>query len=387
MPVLIALICGVALRFFFVFSTPIGGSSVPGKLSSYNDELAHANYVLYLLEHYALPTQIEAIQQDGALQRAVYENYQPPLYYMMTAVLAGVFDSKSLNHIVILGRLLNLLLLVGIVLVYVRLCSYLPIAPLAIGAGLIFISLGGVWVRFGSSLGNDPLFWLFGGIVVLFLLRMNRDKSDRKTIILVVLTIALTLYIKLTGLLLLPLLFAYERKQRLEMREMLIRVFILSAVIVLTLPIWLRNVQYFGGILPLSAGFGVPHWHWPGVDVLTYGVRSFVLPWSEFWKGVVGLLLILPPLVYFIIGIARKSSVEHIKIPMLLMLLMVVLLGYLWLNCRYDQAEGRYLYAAWPVIALLISSPITNRAKQWIFLVVWSLPYSLFFIPVGVSGA
>lgn len=379
-PLWIALIAGLLLRVVFLIWTPFEGESHAGRLSAYNDELAHAKYVYHIVHHRELPSHVESIQESGAIHRGTYEYYQPAMYYVALAGIADAFSCRSLPQIILLGRIGNILLFVGLLWIYIILCRSLRVSNAAIGSGLIFLSLNGVFVRFTSLVTNDVLFWLLIGGVLAVLIRLREyPKSPRLLVIYSCLAVA-ALYTKLTALLAIPLLFAVIPRRRVRM------VFAwyagaLLLIFLATLPIWFRNLIEFGSWLPLSAGFGDGVWRFPDYSFLRYAGRSLFFPWSEFWQGYLGLPLLLVPAIWFIneILIGRSWKIL-ISSRILLWCGILTLCAFLWLNLRYDQAEARYVFAAWPAIGLLCTAGIQTTRRQWSLLFMLLLPYLLFFL-------
>ncbi|MDD5088786.1 MAG: hypothetical protein PHI18_08315, partial [bacterium] len=298
---------GLMLRIVFIVWTPVGEISVPGRLSSYNDELAHANYIHHLVHHQQLPSFVESIQEPGALERAEYEFYQPALYYLLVAGLAELLGYRDLPEIIFLGRALGSVLSIGLLLTFAMLCRSLRLTAPATGSGLMFIALSGVFVRFTSMVNNDALFWLLVGGLFISLLRLRENPMSVRHLVLFIVLAVAALYTKLTSLLVLPLLITALPRH--HSRLWLLRMIGAFGLIFLaTLPIWQRNVLTFGAWLPLVAGFGSVEWHVPCFGFLSYAARSFFFPWSELWQGVVGLLVLLIPAAFFAVRIAAGRS-------------------------------------------------------------------------------
>lgn len=381
-PLWIALAAGLILRLFLILWTPVGGDAEPGKLSSYNDEIAHAKYVHYVLHYRTLPSHEESIQEPGALQRGLYEYYQPPLYYVFVAMVADTLDCRELTRIVLLGRVLNSLLFIALLWLFIWLSRALHQTALETTSGMMFLSLSGVLVRFTSIATNDALFWLLVGGVFISLIHLSRNPKSLWSLCAFSCLTAAALYTKLTALFVLPLLVV-SVWQRLS-RDVLWKISGTFALIALiTLPIWNRNILMFGSWLPLTSGFGESAWRIPGLDFLSYAARSFLFPWSEYWGGLIGLPLLLVPTVFFIsrILVARSWKILY-TYRVFIWSGLLIMCAFLWLNMRYDQAEARYLFAAWPALSLLLATSIRTRNQQWFFLSALLVPYLLFCLPV-----
>ena len=351
---------------------------MPLKLSSYNDEFAHANYAYQILRTHALPGFHEAIDANDAISHGLYENYQSPLYYCVLAAAGKITEVVEVGRLIILGRLLNLIAFVGLLCLFVMIASVLNLDQFVTGAGLVFISLNGVLVRFTSTAGNDPLFWLCSGAILLSCSVLWRDGFSRSWLLVLFVSLVLGLYSKLTTLLFVPLpLVALMRHA--SSRNALVSLACAISALMLTLPLWMRNLSVFHSLIPIEAGFGVPNAD--GFSVLAtlgYAGRSMIFPWSEFWQGYIGLFLMCVPLFYFAACVILKNSwAILLREPLLLVCLALTMFGFAWLNFRYDQSEGRYFFAAWPVIALAFSA--RGSATLWMLFLSMLFPYLLFY--------
>jgi hypothetical protein len=380
-PVFAAFVIGVGLRVFLIAVTPVGGVSTPGRISSYNDELAHAQYAMSILAHNALPKQVEAVDVKDALTHGCYENYQPPLYYSILALTAKAIGCADKEDLVRLGRFLGLVLLVGMLGVFVLIGREVRSEPFAISGGLIFLALNGVIVRFTSTVGNDPLFWLAAGGMLLFTLRIHRQPKNWKEWLGFALCCILGIYAKLSTLVVLPILLCEPLVAR-TLRSWLNVFAVLLLIFLCTLPVWQRNVHEFGSVFPLTAGFGQPTWRVPDLAAFAFAVRSVVFPWTEFWKGIEGAVLMLPMLYILARGCILQSGWRTlIEWKPLGALMMLAAAAFVWLNLRYNQAESRYLFAAWPSLIFLGIGKRAVVGGLWSLLVVLSLPYLLFILP------
>lgn len=376
-----AVVFGLALRILFLVATPIAGASFPGKLSSYNDEIAHANYTSYLLSHHALPEQIEPIDSPGALQRGSYENYQPPLYYLLHALISAMLPVQDAEAIVCSGRILSLLFGILLLPVFLLMARDLKLSSIEITAGIVFLSLSGVLIRFQTTCSNDSLFWLLIGLSYWTVLRLQQSDFSLRNWACFVLLVALALYTKLSALLLLPLPLLFILRQRTG-KVLLQWGLSILAILLLTLPVWIRNLNSFGGLLPLQSGFGTPAWRLPDFSSILYSYRSLVFPWSEFWQGGTGLLLMSIPIILIVFLRYRNLSRQSRKSEFTVFIFGFVLslLAFIWLNLRYDQAEARYLFAAWPALTLFVARSVYDAGHLWHVSGVLLLPYLLFLV-------
>jgi len=373
----IAAIIGIAVRVWLIIETPYNTPPHALQLSAYNDEAAHVNYTSYVLQHTALPTSATPITewQDG--KHSTFENYQSPLYYIIHAALCKVFGLTEDVGVAKVGRWLALIMF-GILLV----------TAWKIGAGLnsdlsaiaipfaIFLLLSGVFVRFSTLAGNESAAWLMAGLIVLSYLRALKLDTIRPVLVVTALFVA-GLYVKLSLLLLSPLalhiLWVHFRLH--PARALLISSF---AALALSPLAW-RNLTQFGALVPLDAGFGDSSWRLIGFDTMAYFARSSVFPFSEFWQGWKGVILMLPAsalLTFVLISALAKWRLA----PVVVLSLGLTIAAYLWLNSRYDQAEARYLFVAWPAFLIGIGSLPAILRSPWILLTAFTLPYLLFVV-------
>ena len=150
--------------------------------------------------------------------------------------------------------------------------------------------------------------------------------------------------------------------------------------------VWWRNVHSFGSLLPLDAGFGAAHWRVPDLLSVSYAIRSFFFPWHELWRAAVGLTLMAPLMLMACAAVVSRTQWHALwRAPVLIAALILTFIAYLGLNLRYDQAEARYLFAAWPALAVLLSLPLRTQAARWVLVVASLLPYALMLLPSVAS--
>jgi len=377
LPACFALIIGFSFRIFFAVSTPIGSESTPGELSSYNDEIAHANYTLYLLDKHTLPSQIEPIDEPGALERGSFENYQPPLYYIIHSVVASLFSDQTFESIVLSGRVLSIFFGVSLLLVFILVARVCQFTPIEIAAGLIFLSLSCVLIRFQAASTNDTLFWLLTGAVYWAVLKLERSELRIQDWLLFTLLASAALYTKLSALLLLPLplLIIFQKR---DFQKLLNWGYSVFLILILTIPIWIRNISEFGGILPLHAGFGRSEWRILAFESILFSYRSLIFPWTEFWQGIIGLMLISVPLIAVAVLFYRNKTEQSGRFNIFQFGFLITLVAFIWLNLQYDQAEFRYFFAAWPALAVLVSKSANSVSGLWFLNCAFLIPFLLF---------
>ncbi|MBK8130449.1 MAG: hypothetical protein IPK53_16615 [bacterium] len=375
---IIALAFGLVVRVALIFQTPFDQPVQVGKLSAYNDEVAHVAYTQHILRTGSLPSNGEPIADWLAGGTPSFENYQSPFYYILHALACKLVGAGDADAIAFVGRWLSLACWIGILVVAWQLCDELVggRGGAIHSATIILLSLSGVMARFSTQAGNEALAWLVAGVISLACLR-SLEVRRPSTLAAIATLFVIGLYVKASLLLVAPFvlytLFIVSDKSPARFALTLLAMAIALA------PLAWRNVEHFGGFLPLSAGFGAALWHWPSATFLSYFTRSAIFPWSELWGGAKGGVLMLPGLVLLtavVGGIFRR----RVQSPLMMLFALTVLCGFLWLNLRYDQAEGRYLFVAWPAIAIGIANLPVRLQSPWLFLLIFTLPYLLFVV-------
>ncbi len=383
--VFVAVLVGAVLRVVFLWLAPLEGDAGEGRLSAYNDEQAHFNYIAYLLEYHRLPESGGSTRDNATGAAATFENYQPPLYYLVCALPVALWQTAGWSRSYLAARVISLLAGLALLpLIFLITVAFGLDRSVAAGS-VIVTSILGSFVRFSSLVSNDTLCWLFSGLAIYLWVKSERESPARPNRLLWCLAMIAGLLTKLSVLLLLPLPLLYSLlkgnwKQALKWSVWAI------VVLVTTLPIWIRNAQIFGAIFPLSAGFG----KWGNesgaiLSVLAYAARSFFFPWQEFWGSWPGSLFLLSVvLVCMYLTISSGEQLKKLREPILFCLLVFTGIGgFAWLNVHYFQAEGRYLFSTWPVWAIMIGIAGRSVSRQWILLGTLLSPHLLFLIPFG----
>src|SRR5512145_679954 len=140
----------IVVRVIFVLMLPFG-QTVAGRLEGLNDEPAHFNYVRFLVGHRAFPVQTRHVAEPGAFERADFEYYQPPLYYLLCAPLVSAAGERvGLT----LCRALSLLCALLSLVVLSRILALLGLGTSARRAGFVIAALLPVHVYFTSVVSN-----------------------------------------------------------------------------------------------------------------------------------------------------------------------------------------------------------------------------------------
>jgi hypothetical protein len=373
LPAVLALLIGILFRVWSLLATPVASNSTPHQVCSYNDEVAHVNYIACVRQTGILPGHVEAIDAPGALARGQFENFQPPMYYALTAGLAALLDIDftEVAALTMVGRWLSLFAGIALFLVWLRLAAELDLPPPAVAAGLVFLSLSGPLIRFASTAGNESLCWLTAGLWMLISVRGATRSLSANDVVRVALVLALALWVKLSIVILLPLILWGPLRRR-SVIEIAYVVAALLITVLLTAQLWVRNLREFGELLPLAAGFGAPSFALPGLQTAIFAVRSFVNPWWEFW-GARDALVLAP----FLVWMAWLMIRNFRRLPVIMSAgLVLATLAFIYLNIQFRQAEGRYLLIAWPSVAALVGVPTTTpRVSLWLLFATLIFPY------------
>jgi MFS family permease len=379
----VAVAAGIVLRVLFLALSPLEGDSVVGRLSAYNDESAHFHYIMHIANHGNLPGKGDSIPEDA--KAATFENFQSPLYYLLCTPFVALWQSVNPSAGYFAARIISLIASIALVPLAFSIARMFGFEQTAAASAAMVTAILGSFVRFGSLVSNDALCWLFGGLAVYFWLKTERDAPTSRHFLLWSLAMIASIFTKLSALLLLPLPFlssVLERRWRQSLRWLLCSLVVLAAA----LPIWLRNIQDFGSLLPFAAGFGEPgagQASW--LSVAAYAMRSLFFPWQEFWGGWLGGLIVLASiLVCAYLTLSSIHQFKSLRFPVdYLLLLLASLSGFIWLNFHYFQAEGRYLLISWPAWVIVIGAGGRSVVRQWFLLGALLLPYVLFVAPFG----
>ncbi|MBL0060407.1 MAG: hypothetical protein IPP40_02645 [bacterium] len=375
-PVLIALVIGLILRVVFIITTPFNEPERIGKLSAYNDEPAHVEYTSHIVRFETLPRTISPITQNLHGSLPTFENYQSPLAYILHALACKPFDVKSADSIAIIGRWLSLAYMVLLLLVAATIFNELgrAVSSESRSIFIIFLALSGVFVRFSSLAGNEMLAWLMFGWIIMAYLSHERYASSRNFYWLIIAFI-LGLYVKLSVLLFAPIVgLVIARTYSANHGRAVIGALY---VLITCIPLAAYNYFVFGSPIPLAAGFGEPVWRMPDLNSLMHVSRSAVFPWSELWRNWIGLALFAPALI--LLGWVAFGIIKKMRESSWAFLISVISLSaFAWLNLRYDQAEGRYLFVAWPAFIIGVEALPHKLRSPWLWLLMLLLPYLLF---------
>jgi dolichyl-phosphate-mannose-protein mannosyltransferase len=359
----------IVVRIHFALMLPFGETAT-GHLEGLNDEPAHFNYIRYLVMHRALPVQTRHVAEPGAFERADFEYYQPPLYYLMCAPLVAVAgDRVGLTLCRALSVVCGLLSLV----VLSRVLARLGLGDSARRAGVVFAAWLPVHAYFTSLVSNDGLSWLIALLIMHDLLRRAGPAGEAPAggigadVRLGVL-LGLGMLTKSALAVFYPVALLAYAVLGLDRRRVLAGAAIAIGVsLVLAGPWYARNVMVYGSPFALQVGFGPPE---PGRWSLLAQAHAAAITIRTFWLPMQHLPAPPEVLVPRLLGVAlvalhgaaalaylaRRLPLER---PTLVAgaLLAVVVAGHAALNLTWGESEGRFLLPALGPIVFLFVAP------------------------------
>ena len=374
------------------------------------DEPAHYNYVAYLATQRALPVLraedydqeligellASRFQADLPIEKLRYESYQPPLYYI-TATPVYWLSGGSLLAL----RLYNVMLgLITLLLLYLCAESIFPNKPLLSLGAVAFAAMLPMHVAMTAAVNNDGLADLLVVAALWLLLRWVRrqfagDQSHARTSLLILgVVLGLGLLTKVYAYVLLPICVlvvvatlwqrtrATQGLWRALLHSLITALWVVIPALLLGLPLWLRNLQRYGGwdflgtIRHDQVVVGQPRfWEWVNQHGWSaYGERAFSFTFRSFW-GVFGWLgvfmderiymaLMLFTGVLFLgllwatvrlIAGGLDADLDDFQLWMLGLcglLCLAVTASYVWYNLKFVQHQGRYFF--WGLLPISI---------------------------------
>lgn len=389
------LIAYLALGAAYAFSTPQWQAP---------DEPAHYNYIKYIAEHGALPvleagdydqvynenfTRTPHDVQTRSIDPLRYENYSPPLYYILAVPFYALTDGWVLGvrifSVLLGGALVVVAYLIGAEVFPTRL-------HIALG-GAAFVAFVPQHVTMLSAVNSDALAELLIALCVLQALRLFRSPQPSQRALFILggtlglgfLTKATAYYTALPVVSVALILHARRYESRTTHY-----VLVFLPALTLGALFWVRNLGVYGGfdILGLArhnaivvgqpttaewiAQYGLADTVWRG---LTTTFHSF---WGQFgWMAVP-----MPDNVYLVLGGLSVAAVigwlwwiiegrmtgdgrRRAFTPAAILLVLLTLLtfgGLAYYNLTFVQYQGRYLFPALIPLGLVF----TLGLDQWL---------------------
>jgi 4-amino-4-deoxy-L-arabinose transferase-like glycosyltransferase len=365
------------------------------------DEPAHYNYIQFIVEKHALPilsrgeydqayneefTRTPQNTASMSIDPLRYEDYAPPLYYLLAAPIYALTDgwitALRLFSVILGGALVVVTYLIGAEL-------YPDQLPIALGAAA-FVAFVPQHLAMLSAINNDALSELLIALVVLQSLRLLRSSTVlRRKLIWLGVTLGLGLLTKATfyytavPIALVALAWhAFKKppakKPSNETRGW--RLFVRQASIVLVpallmgAVLWIRNLIVYGGLDVMGLArhnavvVGQPTTAQWLIDYGAGGLlqRFFMTTFRSFWGQFGWMSTPMPDREYLLLGvlslvaligwvwwlIEKRRGKQLDTSPgrsggwLLTLLFVLTLAGYLYYNLTFVQHQGRYLFPA-----------------------------------------
>ena len=379
----LALVLFVALAWGYAVRTPIWQNP---------DEPAHYNYVAGVASTGGLP-ELRPGDWDSALLERLktgqlapgdsvaairYENWQPPLFYVLAAPLWRADATADVATQVARLRLLDVVL--GALTVGVGWLAARELLPplLAVAVPLVIAGVP-MFTAVAGAISADPLANLLAAVVLwrlLVWLRPSTIGSAGWAIgvggligVGVLAKVALAIFVPLA-------LVVLACKSQRRVRDAALLLGTCGLVLV---PWLVHQVTTYGVLDPLAlrrhAAVVTDQPRFPGLDaayVVSFATTSFHSFWGQFgWMAIV-----LPDRLYVVYGalvVMALLGLERARRPLrtppwLLVLATVVLavVAYIVYNLSFEQFQGRYLFTALvPICALLVLGWAALVPARW----------------------
>lgn len=372
------------------------------------DEPAHYNYVVYVAEHRAFPVlqmgdysheYLEEIKATGfppemSIEPIRYESHQPPLYYLLAALLYRVTEPLGFDAQFLALRLLSVLLGAMLILVaYVIVAEIFPNRSFLSLSTAAVIATVPMHIAMSAAINNDTLAELILAVVIWLCVREIRLGLSRPLTAALGLLVALALLTKTT--IYAPVLLSILVAQGVRVAERGWRTFLarLGAVYALGLALsgwwFVRNILTYGDLdlfgwqrhesvvagQPTTLQWIAQHGLLKTVqDFLVVSFRSF---WAQFgWMGVLidsRLYVLLAAIsltvavgfLLWVFRVVRKQAFvtgfQRWALLLLLLVSLVVATEHVSYNLKFVQHQGRYLFPALVPIGLAVALGL----RQW----------------------
>jgi 4-amino-4-deoxy-L-arabinose transferase-like glycosyltransferase len=349
------------------------------------DEPAHFNYVVFVARNHGLPElkpgdwdsallerlKNGALQPGDSVASIQYENWEPPLFYVVAAPVALVSPTVDPASLVPRLRMLNVVF-GAVTLVCAYLVARAAFGPrerdLALAVPLTIVGVP-MFVAVSAAISADPLANLLAATVLLLLVRRLRQPGRRARIgwaIVAGALIAIGLLTKLAVGIVLPLaLVVIAARSTRVMREAVV---LLATTGVVVLPWLARQVSTYGLTDPFAlARHAVVVGDQPRFPGLTpdYLVQFGTVSFHSFWAQFGWMAIVAQSRLYWTWGLVSLVAVAGLLMgyrrfradpvwQLLLLTAGVTFAAYVGYNLSFEQFQGRYLFPAIAPIALLL---------------------------------
>lgn len=378
-PTHIALLVAVVIRVFLVFAAPYGVAVGVLNIEGLNDEPSHYNYIRYLSTQRAFPVQTQSVDSPDAFERNEFEYYQPPLYYLMGAVVDVVTGPTVSRYA---ARLLSLLFGLLTLVVVARVLQDLGVPDDIRTAGVVFLAFMPTHAYFCAMVSNDSLSWLVAAVLTAEALRVAMPGRlatvGRWDLVRQALPLAAGLYTKTSLLLFFPVIAVAYGVRLVDNRrwtDILSGAGAMAAALLLAAPWYLRNQRVYGSLTAFDVACGPPRTSLLDpttfVNFVKYSIKTFWFPMQHIpgsraagLMGLLGALVLVGVVVAVVWHYARRHrpSVGDIVLGALLLLNLV---GYVRFNWVWPHAEGRFLLPSVVPIALAMGIAVHTACRRW----------------------
>jgi 4-amino-4-deoxy-L-arabinose transferase-like glycosyltransferase len=375
------------------------------------DEPAHYNYVKFIAKNRALPV-LQMGDYDQAyneeftrtpqniaslsIEPLRYENYAPPLYYLLAAPVYALTDgwitAIRLFSVVLGGALVAVAYLIG--------AEAYPDQLLFALGGAAFVAFVPQHLAMMSAVNNDSLSELLIALVVLQCMRLFRSKRvSKRALGLLGVTLGLGLLTKATFYytaipIAVSALVLCSRRCALRMTHYAL---VFLPALLMGAVLWIRNLSVYGGldVMGLARHNAVVVGQPTTAQWLSdYGAgglvqRFLATTYRSFWGQFGWMSTPMPDREYLLLGalslaaligwvwwlierrnveVGMRNSVSPQAIILILLFVLTVG-GYLYYNLTFVQHQGRYLFPALIPIGLALAIGwwhILERIKGWI---------------------
>jgi 4-amino-4-deoxy-L-arabinose transferase-like glycosyltransferase len=360
------------------------------------DEPAHYNYVAFVAETGGLP-ELRAGDWDSALLQRLktgtlqpgdsirsirYENWQPPLAYLLAAPIYRLGPTNDPAEI--LPRLRGLDVVFGAITLVLAYCVarhlFSPLMAAAVPLAMVGVPM---FVAVSAALSADPLANLLAAAILLALLQPIT--GERRWPLVVGALIGLGLLTKLELGIFVPLaLGVVVVRSSGRLRDC---VLVLATAAVIVAPWLVHQVTTYGWADPLAlarhAQVVADQPRFPGFtldwlgQLLTVSFHSF---WAQFgWMAIVAPIRLYVvwgsvALVALIGVVVARRCLRQPEWLLMLATVLVACVAYVGYNLAFEQFQARYVFTALvPIAALLVlgwSAVLPRRSLPWSVLVL-----------------
>jgi 4-amino-4-deoxy-L-arabinose transferase-like glycosyltransferase len=383
------------------------------------DEPAHYNYVLYLAENYRFPVlqmgdyphqyleEIKAAKFPPHMSIAPirYESHQPPLYYLLAAVLYKATSFLGFEGQFLILRFFSVFLgCLLLLVVYTIVKEIFPDQEFLALTTTALIATVPMHIAMSAAINNDTLAELILATIVWLCIKSLKKGLTQRQVLFLGLLLALALLTKATiyAPAILSIILALGVRARVEGKRAFLRQLgFISGIALLSCWWFLRNVLTYGDLDLFgwqrhdSIVMGQPttaQW------ISEYGLSKvlqdfFVVSFHSFWAqfGWMGILVdsrlyLLLAIISIVVGMGfilflariardreRLTSFQWWALGLLLLVFVLVTAAHVLYNFKFVQHQGRYLFPSLVPIGLAFALGM----REW----VNTLTYLLSRIP------